>query len=518
MRPFKEFRFWAREAPASDLIGTTLASMVVVALLAWLLVPDGHDSSREEVFASGGDATNSTLPAADVAGSESGGGIVPATPTDGAGGGAAGGSGNGGSTGGVPAPSTDSAAAQAPGCAPPPGEKGVTDAELKVTIALVEVVGPAANSLFDIPPPEEQRANYDAAIAGTNKEGGFACRKLVARYVSVNPADESQMMGVCRDIADSDAFALVDAGSMGTRPAVVTCIGQNKIPYFGTSQLTDAARRQFYPYLFAFYYREQVYRSTVFALRDLGFFDPAKGFEKLGFIYRDCERDAIGAFRGWIREVVPDDRVVPYSVGCPAVFANEADLTQAVLTFQREGVTHVTTGNFTGDIARFTAHAEQQRFRPRYGFPDEALLSIAGGTRAPNPDNIANALAVTLTRLGEQQTPGMAPTPGTQKCNAYRQAAGLKPVWAVAATAGQACGQLWMLQQALANVPQLSRAALQVGLHRAKAIDFSFPQGPSDFTGDKVTTGGQFWRLAQFMPSCDCWQVTQRDFRRGPGT
>ena len=72
-----------------------------------------------------------------------------------------------------------------------------------------------------------------------------------------------------------------------------------------------------------------------------------------------------------------------------------------------------------------------------------------------------------------------------------------------------------MLQAALNHAPELSPLALPAGLQAAKAIDFSYPQGPNDFTGRGVTTGGQFWRVAQFMPDCDCWRVVQKEFRRG---
>ena len=63
--------------------------------------------------------------------------------------------------------------------------------------------------------------------------------------------------------------------------------------------------------------------------------------------------------------------------------------------------------------------------------------------------------------------------------------------------------------------PWFSVGGLQAGLQRTKSIDFSYPQGANDFTGNRVTTGGQFWRVVQFMPSCKCWQVVQRDFKRG---
>ena len=109
----------------------------------------------------------------------------------------------------------------------------------------------------------------------------------------------------------------------------------------------------------------------------------------------------------------------------------------------------------------------------------------------------------------------MTPTPGTQKCNAYRKAAGLPPVWDVPANAGHSCSQLWMMDGALSNAPELSPAGLQAGLQRSKGLDFSFPQGIADFSAAGTTTGGQHFRIAQFTPECTCWRVVQREFRRG---
>ena len=531
MRPFQEFRFWARRAPAAERVSAAVATVIVIGLIGWLLVPDGGDDATDEVFASSpevtteGGATDGSATTVAVQGGDGGG--AAATPEGGSGGSGGGGgggaagapSGAGGGTDGsesVASGGSGPTEAAAAGCVSPPGRaKGVTDKEVKVVVVLTEIVGPAANELFDVPTPAVAKADFEAVVAGINREGGIACRRLVANYVNVNPVDEPGMMGFCRDVADSDVFAVVDTGSLATKPAVLACFGQRQIPYFGAFYITETARTQFYPYLFSFYTKEQLYKSTVFGLKEHGYFDPAKGFKKLGFIYRTCEREAIGAFRGWIREVVPDIQVVTYSVGCPLVFANEADLAQAVRTFQQLGVTHVIPGNLQGDIARFTAHAEQQGYRPKYGIPDEAIMSIASGSRAPDPDNIANAIGITLSREGENHTPGMTPTAGTQRCNEYRKAAKLAPVYDVPANAGHACDQLWMLQAALSRAPEISRAALQVGLQRTKSIDFSFPQGPNDFTPSRTTTGGQFWRTAQFMPDCDCWRVTQRDFRRG---
>lgn len=531
MRPFQQLRFWARRAPVGERAGAGLAMLLALALVGWLLVPDSG-SSRQDVSASGpfpsettidvGSAPDTTdLPTDDTAGGEAAG-----TSTDGSGTAAPGATG----TSSQPNPGTESqpdpGTPQQPSqdrddqeCVSPPGSlPGITDDEVQIAVVLTQVVGPAANALFNIPSPDEAKADYEAAIAGINGEGGVACRRLVARYYIANPADESQMMRLCRDIADAGVFAVADTGSLATRPAVLACFGQLKIPYFGAFFISETLRQQFYPYLYSLYTLEHVYNSTAFGLRELGFYDPANGFEKLGFIHRTCEQEAVSSFRGWIREAgVEDSKVETYSVGCPSAFASESDLAEAVRQFQSKGVTHVVMAAMQGDYQRFTEHAELQGFRPQYGFPDEALLSIAEGNRRPNPRNMANALAITLARDAEQQTPGMSPTPGTQRCNEYRSAAGLPPVYEVPANAGNACSQLWMVRAAVSNAPELSHQALPAGLQRTGSIDFSFPQGIADFSAGGVTTGGQFWRVAQFQPNCErrCWRVIQPEFRRG---
>jgi hypothetical protein len=516
MTPFQEFRFWMRRAPAHQLIGSTVAALIVIALVGWLLVPDDDDDETALQTGSG--------PAEAVTGSTPEGAApttLPGAPVEG---GTDAGAGGGAVSTGSGAPAAGSAAVTgaaggSEGCQSPPASgKGVTATEIKVAVALtrIQIGGADANGLFNVPPPDVAKADFQAAFNGVNKEGGAACRKLVPTYYEINPTDEPGMLAQCRDFADKGFFAVIDTGGMATRPAVVSCMGQLKVPFLAGFFITETDRQRFFPNLYSFYTKEQLYRSTVVGLKQVGYFDPAKGFKKLGFIYRDCEKDAINAFRNWIREAVPDSQVVTYNVGCPQIFAREDQINQAVLTFDGENVTHVMAGNFQGDLAAFTRRAEAQQFRPQYGLPNEGLLSIAKGAQAPNPDNIANAIAIAINRDGEDTTPGMTPTAGTQKCNAYRKAAGLPPVYGQPANAGHTCDQVWMLQYALNNAPQVSQAALQAGLQRAGSIDWSYPQGPNDFRAARVTTGGQFWRVTQFKrPECSCWRVIDPEFKRG---
>ena len=513
MTPFQEFRFWARRAPSSERVVTGIAAVIVLALLGWLLAPGSDDSSElatsEDEFAEGSPEAPTATTAAGT--SSNGGGSN-------GGGSSAGGGGGGGSAvttpggGSVPGGSSTPGAT---GCVSPPGTaKGITANQITVAIALTEIVGPAANEVFDIPSADEQRLNFDAIIAGINKEGGAACRKLVPKYYTANPTSESQMRGLCLDMKSAGVFAVVDTGSLATRPAVLACFGQNKLPYFGGYYITEGLRQKYFPYIFSFYTKEQVYKNTAFALRDRGFFSPSKGFDKLGFLYRDCEATSVNAFRGWLRQAgVSNDEIEPFNVGCPEALSTPEVLANAVLTFQREGVTHVTTANEVGDLATFTTIAERNNFRPKYGFPDEAMISVSEGTQAPNGDNIANAIAITLARDAEQVTPGLSPSAGTKRCDAYFKAAGRPVTWKQAASAGNGCNQLWMLREAVSRAPQISALGLVTGLQRAKSIDFSYPTGPNDFSGNRVTTGGQFWRVARFVRSCDCWRVLEAKFR-----
>jgi hypothetical protein len=102
----------------------------------------------------------------------------------------------------------------------------------------------------------------------------------------------------------------------------------------------------------------------------------------------------------------------------------------------------------------------------------------------------------------------MTPSPGTARCNAIYQLHGQAPVYQQPIGAGgDVCDELWMFAAALAHDPTLSQTGLAAGLHAAGSVDFSYPQGPNNFSGNGVTTGGQYGRTDQFMTSCDCWRV-----------
>jgi hypothetical protein len=505
--PFQEFRLWLRTSPASERAVAGIGAALAVALLAWLLVPGSSDSSAG---VAAGPAAASSVGAA---------GSGPATtavttPTGGVTAGAP-------ATPGVTVPSSGPAVAApaptspsgAPASTCPTGSAtGVSGGTVKLAFGLTSIQGPVANGIFGIATPEQQKAGFMAAVNGVNAEGGIGCKKIVPSFVEINPINQEELAQKCREISDSGVFAFLDSGSYTTYPAV-ECFGQRKLPYFGGYFANVDRLTRNYPYLFNLNLLDTTYRNALLTFKGMGTFDPAQGFKKLGFLYRNCDGPLVAATKATIHQVV-GDAVSDYTVGCPSVLALESDMQQAILQFRRDGVTHVFTLGMLGDMAAFTRDANSQAFKPRYTIADDGLISISYGSQAPNPDNFANAIAITTNRGGEELTPGMAPTPGTQHCDKYLTGAKLQPTWKLPYAFGNMCNQLWMLKAAVEKAGVWRQDALAAGLQKQRSIDFSYPQGPNDFaSAPRTTTGGQFYRIAQFFPDCKCWKLTQRDFR-----
>jgi hypothetical protein len=150
--------------------------------------------------------------------------------------------------------------------------------------------------------------------------------------------------------------------------------------------------------------------------------------------------------------------------------------------------------------------AQQQGFHPLYGVPDENLIADGiSGPQKPDYANMANALTVSPYLDGQQNVSGQ-PNAGTRKCNAAMSASGLPNVYKYVGAGGLFCDIFWEIAGAANHAPKLERSELAVGLQKLGSIDFSYPEGPNNFSTPKTTTGGQYWRTLQFSESCDCFK------------
>ena len=295
MTPFQQFRVWVRRAPTADRISATLAAVVVLGLLGWLVAPVHHHTASDDqvsVGAAGTGATPSTsappTPGAAVttpAGAS--GAVAPSTP------------------GAAQATSAAASTGAGSGCAAPPGaDQGVTATQIKVAISLVNIVGPAGNSTFGVPSTTEQQADFQQVIDAVNAGGGVACRKLVPQFFEANPVNSSDLQQKCLDIVQAKPFFVIDTGGFYGSPTT-NCFPQHQLPFLGNGRLTASQRDQVYPYLFGQGSVETLYRNAVFALRDRGFFGAANGFQKLGYFYRSCFPEITKGFLGWGTDLVP---------------------------------------------------------------------------------------------------------------------------------------------------------------------------------------------------------------------
>jgi hypothetical protein len=509
MTSFQVFRRWFRRAPVFQKVSTVVAAALALSALMWAVVPG---SAPTNSFGLGLGTAGSVAGSAAGAGSTSTTSSTTSTTAPAAGAAAAGGPAAAGGAHPVGATASSAAAASAahPACVSPPGSApGVSATQINIAVLLVDIAGPAANSTFGIPPPAEQQAGFQAVINNVNANGGVACRKLVPQYFSENPVDQTGLQQACLTITQSNVFAVVDPGAYANYAAGLDCYAQNHMPYIMGYQLDGPQIAHDYPFLFAIGNLTVTYRDSVFALAKLGFFSPTSGFKKLGLIYRDCYPDLVSGELSWLSQAgVTSADISSYNMGCPQAFASPSDLENAILQFKSAGVTNMTEVDELGDMANFTTISQQQGFTPKWGLADDALFEINNGSEAPNPQNLNGAIGIAANRDGENNTPSLAanPTAGTAKCNAILQTAGYS-VEGTAAAIGNACDQIWMLQAAVDNAPQMSQAALAAGLQKAGSIDFSFPQGPTNFTATGTTYGGQFWRQDQYTTACNCWQV-----------
>jgi hypothetical protein len=527
MTPFQEFRLWARRAPTNERLSAGLATAIVLALLVWVLIPSSTANSTNSAFPTGtaGTATTGTtsgstgnaggsVPGAAGGNASSAAGAAP-TGTTATGGTttAKGGGTNTTTTGSTTGTTTTQSAS---GCqSPPAGGPGVTAKTIKIAVMLTQIVGPVANAAFNVAAPQLQKDAYQAAIDDINTHGGVACRQLVPQYFDSNPADAQSLQQQCVDIANGDYFAVLDSGAFSSTTTAYTCFAQHKIDYLSAYLIEEKLRRQFYPYVFGFNTYDAVYHDSVFGLKAKGFFDPSHGFKKLGLLERTCFPEEITQTKAWLAQVgVPASKIVEYNVGCPAVIAPDSDIQQAVLKFKQAGVTNVTYVQFTGDIAAFTNDAQTQRASWKYGMPNDQLVTTSYGSRHPNYHQFNGAITVSQDRDGEETTPGSKPTAATKHCDAAMAKKHLQPTYKQPYAVGNACDQVWMLAAALNHAPAIQTNALAAGLQAAKSVDFSFPQGPNDFTKQGSTSGGQFYRFDTFTTACNCWRVSDATFRR----
>jgi len=510
--PYLQLRLWWRRAPYANKLATSLTLAIVVAVAAWILIPTGGDDATnvtgvdaaEGATVAPGDATSGvgapavTTPTATGDAATGGGAAASTNPTAAAGRG----------TGSVATASGGTACLQAPS-----GTPGVTDKEIVFGYGYANLAGPIGNSAVGLGSPDEYKRLAQAVVDDINARGGVQCRKVVLKVYEGNPVNQDQTRATCLQVGQDRPFLFADSGAFAYPLGAYGCLPQQKIPVVTPAMILGSEVSKFSPYL------TSVASDSPTEMRDValggaqqGFFDPAKGFKKLGLLYEDCTPEVNRDLdAGLARAGVPSGQTSKYVFSCPSSgFAPPNEMSQAVTQFKLAGVTHVIPLTGGGSFKPFTEIANSQGFKPRYLITNYNGLIITSATSLqPNPDNFDGSLAISTGSYGMDTTPGVQPDPGTRRCQAVIAKAGLPPDFVWGKQGGQVCSVLWTAEVAIKHARTLTREAALPGLFNAGSVQLAFPNPDTTFKAPAKFFGGDTWSTVQWHKDCSCWRILE---------
>lgn len=525
MTPFLSLRLWLRRSPAGERLAVAGIGGLLLALLVWAAVPTGGTSSSALTGDQGGLTPGTQQPAGQApsgaprAGTPTTAAVGPgATTGPHSGPGTGGGSGSfpsggGGSTTGAVTTGTTGSACGATGGT----DQGVTATQVRIDVTLADLQGSAGNGLVGIPSAAEQRVMFQAAIDAANAAGGIRCRKItVANWYSVNPLDQTSAPQVCANIVADKVFALLDEGlgSPVGSSAPRDCPPQHKIPSFGSLSISQGELNDFAPYLFSYFPpAERTVHDSILGAHQLGWFGSTA---KVGLLMQECIPDLNAvAFADLAAIGYPKSSVTTFDFGCPNAIPAPSDVENAVLTFQRAGVTHVLDDGGLYENY-FSKVAAKQQYHPKYMVGDQGTIALWDNpTFGPDPQNFDGALAITGARYGEERTSGMKPNTATKQCDAAMAKRGEPSSWTSPdGFSGVVCDLVQMLVLGADHAPALRRDLLAQGLASLGTIDMPYPAGPASFGDHKGQVGGGSWRTAIYHADCSCFRVGRQSFTK----
>jgi len=492
--------------------------LVVLALAGWILVPTSDDSADETAVAATGTAaatqdgttaagpgqtTGDTTTVAGDAATTGG----DATATGGAGGGATTG---GAATGGGAAATTQGAGGKA--CPAGAGAPGVTDKTVNIAVALLDLAGPIGNGAAGQAPADSQQKMVEGLIKEINGRGGAGCRQLAAKFYKFNPIGADQGRAGCLEIIQSRPALVIDLGGFAFPQSAYNCIPQQKIPIITASVVLASEITKFAPYLATpAPDLGTVMRDTAFGLRDRGWFDPAKGFKKLGLLYDECAPEVNKTLDDALAKAgISGDKVSKYSFPCPPNgFASPADMAQAVSQHRLAGVTHVIPLTGGGSFRPYTEAANGQGFKPRYAITDyQGNTVTATSNLRPNPDNFDRALAMSPQKFGINTTPGFQLDEATKRCQATAQKAGLSPE-IIFQGAGGSCSMMTVAEAALNNAKSLTPESILPGLFTAGLLPMAYSYSDVTYKAPNKLGGGDTYAPIEWHKECICWRILE---------
>jgi ABC-type branched-subunit amino acid transport system substrate-binding protein len=502
------FRRWLHGASATERASTGATVAVVVALLAWALVPAPSERSAEVsgigALPSPGETldrlSGGALPDAALGGTSAGGpgGAGAASPS---------GQGSVGSTGGGSSVSGGTAGRLTA------SDRGVTPEVIKLGLTTLNFDTAAAIAAADL--RKDSSRAVDAFVDYVNKQGGVLGRRIQPVKVSVDLVDAEQQRQKCLELPETDGvFAVIDSFAFSFEPSTACVTAEhNTLLVNGNPGASENVRRGF-PYHVSVHKDDnRKMKDLVAAAKGAGFFDPAKGFKKLGLLLDNCSDSVTDAPDG-LRAYLKAAGLTSWSEFRADCGDNAAQgpPQQAVLRFNQGDVTHVLMAARPPIVKQYLDAAKGARYFPKYFLGDYFNLVQGIFNDDYDPEGLNGALAVTETHAGEGSI-GRPLPPLTQTCSKILTDHGLAPVSSAPPHEfGDDMEVLGLCEHLLLFV-QVATAA---GTNLTRATWVNALAGVGDFSAATVDlarfdrvgkmTGGDTMKLVRFHSSCTCWK------------
>lgn len=523
MRPlrlasFRHIRFWSYAASPMQRTLTAAAVAVVVALVGWALMPAPSEPSRELLDASG-ERLITEAPGISSSGGPQGPGTAGPESSSVSETGAPQPVGGGGSTTRESAPSsgTSPGASDAPSARLTATDRGVSAEAIKVGFVVINF-GPASERGFGAAGTFRKDTSrvIDALVDHANKNGGVLGRRIEPVKVSVDPVGDEDMRKKCLELTQTEAvFAVMDTFGFSKESATACVTAEQKTLLVNGNPGSSQHVRQSFPYAVSLQKDDnRKVKDLAYAAKASGFFDPAKGFKKLGIFGDNCSPyvfdspteglkahlAAVGV-KGWTE----------FRVDC-SLESFQRGAAEAVLHFNQAGVSHVLLAGRPPSVEPYLLAAHRARYYPEYFAGDYLNLAIGGLTKNYEPEGFDGALGVTATHAGEGVM-GKPLPPLVQTCSKILTDHGLPPIsFAPPDDMGDDLEALTLcesfvlfLQVAKAAGPNLTRstwagALAGVGDFRAGTVDLA------RFDRRGKMTGGDTMKLIKWHRDCSCWR------------
>jgi hypothetical protein len=392
-------------------------------------------------------------------------------------------------------------------------DEGVTAESIKLGFGIInwgpaEEFGIVTGMRIDVPEA------IDAFVAHANERGGVLGRRIEPVKVSPSIGSLDEQRQKCLELTETEeVFAVVDSWSFWLEPASACITAEHQTLLLNGSPGSADNVRLGFPYGVSLYKdNNRKMKDLVVAARDTGFFDPARGFEKLG-IFADCFAPAMLD--------APNDGLHAHleSVGVTAWSEFRMDCAgdnrggrEAARQFAQDGVTHVLLVSRPPAVKDFVRAAGADLFYPEYFTGDYLNVILGGLVEDFEPIGFHGALGVTQTHAGEGAV-GKPLSPLAQKCSDILVEHGLQPISSAPPDdigndleILELCESFFLfLQVATAAGPELTRLAWidalsRVGEFHGASVDLSRFDRPGK------TTGGETMKLVQWHRDCTCWK------------